>query len=100
MKGEDIVEFLSIFLEENPEDDGLVLEFMENLIETLPDLHVRLLTSLWMPFLSALTHILASNNIPFTDLVCQNLYLTFITKLVDDFVGHEPPEVSHNLRGT
>lgn len=94
VKGEDIPEFLCIFLEDNPEDDGLVWEFMENLIQTLPDLHVRSLTSLRIPFLSALTHIPASNNIPFTDPVCQNLYLTFITRLVDDFVGPEPPELA------
>ncbi|CAG9984729.1 unnamed protein product [Clonostachys byssicola] len=100
VKSEDIAEFLSIFLEHNPEEYGLVLNFMENLIEALPDLQMRSLTSLWIPFLSALTRILTSNNIPFTDPVCQTLYLTFISKLVNDFVGHEPPELSDSLRGT
>ncbi|CAH0051687.1 unnamed protein product [Clonostachys solani] len=100
VKSEDIAEFLSIFLEANPEDDGLVWEFLSSLIQTLPDLNLRQLTSLWIPFLSALTNILASNSIPFTDPVYQKLYLTFITKLVDNFVGHEPPEISGNVRAT
>ncbi|VUC26069.1 unnamed protein product [Clonostachys rosea] len=98
VNGEHIAEFLSAFLEANPEDEELVLDFLANLIETLPGLHARELPGLWIPFLAALTHILASNDIPFTEPVCQNLYSTFITKLVDEFVGHEPPEVSDYVR--